>query len=92
MIGNRSSDNDNKIHETEAFLPELKTKSFLYKGEQPALLASCYVAVLAPSGTSEAEFLSALLFAQSLIYVDLLACLPVSLPACLPTIFISTCL
>ena len=29
---NRSSNNDNKIHETEALLLELKTESPLYKG------------------------------------------------------------
>ena len=31
---NRSSDNNNKIHKTEALLLELKTKSPLYKGKQ----------------------------------------------------------
>ena len=35
VIGsNRSSGDDNKIHETEALLLELKTKSPLYKGKR----------------------------------------------------------
>ena len=81
--GNRSSNNNDKIHETEAFLPELKTESFLYKDKQPALLASYCVAVLAPSGASEAEFSPALLFCRAALTT---ASGPACLPSYLPTI------